>query len=130
MRAKLSFSGTMFTKTTEFKKVVDFSTNGRQVLIAPKTGSKIWISEFPTFAAAWVAAAFLNVAFETPEKRLDAKGSLPNGGVFDGIKSAFRQVQAEISDVIGQSDEEINILREIWEDYRGKYPNHVKDLNF
>lgn len=127
---KLSFSGTMFTKTTEFKKVVDFSTNGRQLLIAPKTGSKIWISEFPSFAAAWIASAFLNVAFETPEKRLDAKGSLPFGGVFDGVKSAFRQVHTEISDAISRSDEELNSMREIWEGYKHKYPKYVKDVNF
>ena len=127
---RVSFSGSMFTKTTEFKKIVDFTTNGRQILIAPKTGSKIWIAEFPSFEDAWIAAAFLNVAFETPEKRLDSKGTLPMGNVYDGIRAAFSQIQSEISSEIKQSEENLDQLKEIWNDFKGSYPNYVKDLNF
>ncbi len=125
---KVSLVGSMFTKSTEFKKMVDFQTNGRQILIAPKTGSKVWIAEFPRLADTWVAGSLLEAAYQCPQKRLDLKSTSEYGTIADVVRSNFNRALAEIDLAIENLESELKTFREVMEEYQRRYPKKVKGL--
>lgn len=125
---KVSLVGSMFTKTTEFKKLVDYQTNGSQILFAPKTGSKVWIAQFPRLADTWIVGSLLDAAYQSPEKRLDVKGTTDYGTIKDAVESNFRRAIAEVNLAISDSDAEIKIFREVLSEYARRYPSQVKPL--
>lgn len=125
---KVSLVGSKFTKTTEFKKLVDFQINGRQILFAPKTGSKVWIVEFPRLAEAIMVSALLGVAFETPERRLDNKASTIYGSVSKAVQANCQRALVEIDLAIEQSEESIAQYVESFKELQELYPAKIEDL--
>jgi hypothetical protein len=125
---KVSLVGSMFTKSTEFKKLVDFQTNGRQLLIAPKTGSKVWIVEFPRLADTWLAGSLLEAAYQCPQKRLDLKSTSEYGTIVDVVRSNFDRALAEIDLAIENLDLELKTFSEVMAEYQRRYPRRVRGL--
>ena len=70
---KISFVGGKFTKTTAFLKIVDCQVSDDQLLIAPASGTKVWICEFPRADLAWLANILIGSALETDNRLLDSK---------------------------------------------------------
>ena len=125
---KVSYSGSMFTKTTDFKKIVDFQYDGRQLLIAPRTGSKVWITQFELLEELWVAATLVGVAHEMDEKRLDAKAVTEYGDAATAVKSAFAKKMFEIQLAYESSVKEINSFRQRHAEFVEMFPTKVKNL--
>jgi hypothetical protein len=127
---KVSYSGSMFTKTTDFKKIVDFQYDGRQLLIAPRTGSKVWITQFQLLEELWVAVTLIGVAHEMDEKRLDAKAVTEYGDAATAVKSAFARKMLEIQLAYESSEKDIKSFRQKHADFLEMFPTKVKNLNF
>jgi len=127
---KVSYAGGMFTKTTDFKKIVDFRYRGRQLLIAPRTGSKVWITQFALLEELWIAAALVGVAHEMDEKRLDAKAVNEYGDAATAVKFAFERKLVEVQVAYEDSVEEIKSFRQTHAQYIEMYPTKVKKLDF
>lgn len=125
---RATFVGSMFTKSAEFKKIADYKPNSHQLLIAPRTGSKVWIVEFPSIEQAWVAELLLETAFATPQKRLDDKAESIYGNVLAELKSNFDRRVAEIELALQDSEDELLILREAWGEFMGNYPGRLDSL--
>lgn len=126
---KASVVGTMFTKTTEFKKLVDYATQGRQILFAPKTGSKVWIVEFPNYVDAWLASCFLAAAFETPEKRLDKKATSIYGNLSDSVVAQFKRAIAELEVTLGDGQSELSKLSAEYSSIQKQFPTKIAELS-
>ena len=126
---KVSYSGSMFTKTTDFKKIVDFQYDGRQLLIAPRTGSKVWITQFELLEELWVAATLIGVAHEMDEKRLDAKVVTEYGDAATAVKFAFERKLFEIQLAYESSAKEINSFRQRHAEFIEMFPTKVKKLD-
>ena len=126
---KVSYSGSMFTKTTDFKKIVDFQYDGRQLLIAPRTGSKVWITQFELLEELWVAATLIGVAHEMDEKRLDAKVVTEYGDAATAVKFAFERKLFEIQLAYESSAKEINSFRQRHAEFLKMFPTKVKKLD-
>lgn len=120
---RMTFAGSMFTKTTDFKKMADVTSNGRQILIAPKTGSKVWIVEFPTPEEAWIFTALIGAALSTPQRRLDETGESQYGSVYAEISANFRRTETEADLALQELAEELKILQEKWNEFRYMFPN-------
>jgi hypothetical protein len=127
---RVSYAGGMFTKTTDFTKIVDYQFKGRQLLIAPRTGSKVWITQFQLLEELWIAAALLSVAFEIDGKRLDAKGVSQYGETSLEVKAAFEYKLAEVQLAYEDSVEEIRSFRQTYSQYMEMFPTKVKKLDF
>lgn len=127
---KVSYSGSMFTKTTDFKKIVDFQYNGRQLLIAPRTGSKVWIIQFELLEELWIAATLVGVAHEMDDKRLDAKVVTEYGDAATAVKFAFERKLFEVQLAYEESVKEIKLLRQRHADFMKLFPTKVKNLDF
>jgi hypothetical protein len=127
---KVSYAGGMFTKTTDFKKIVDFQYKGRQLLIAPRTGSKVWITEFARLEELWIVAALIGVAHEIDEKRLDAKATTEYGDAQTAVQFAFKRKLMEVQLAYDDSVEEIRLFRQTYAQYQELFPTKVKDLGF
>ena len=125
---KASVVGTMFTKTTEFKKLVDYATQGRQILFAPKTGSKVWIVEFPNYVDAWLTSCFLAAAFETPEKRLDKKATSIYGNLSDSVAAQFKRAIAELEVTLGDGQSELSKLSAEYSSIQEQFPTKIAEL--
>jgi ribosomal protein L7/L12 len=125
---RVSFVGGMFTKSAEFKKIADYKSNSRQILIAPRTGSKVWIVEFPTLEEAWTGCLLLETAFATPQKRLDEKSGSIYGEITKELESNFNRAVAEIELAIQDSEDELKIFRDVWGEYLSQYPGRLKVL--
>lgn len=125
---KASIVGTMFTKTTEFKKLVDYATQGRQILFAPKTGSKVWIVEFPNYVDAWLASCFLTAAFETPEKRLDKKATSFYGTLSDAVVAQFKRAIAELEITLTDGQSELSKLSAEYSSLQEQFPTKIAEL--
>ena len=125
---RVSFAGSMFTKSAEFKKIAEYTAKSRQLLIAPRSGSKVWIVEFPTVAEAWTAKVLLETAIATPQKRLDEKGETIYGDVAAGFKGNFNRTVAEIELAIRESEDELQIFRDVWGELLNQYPGRLNAL--
>ena len=127
---KISYAGSMFTKTTDFKKMVDFQYKGRQLLVAPRTGSKVWITQFQNLEDLWLVSCVIGVALETDEKRLDAKANNEYGDSATAIDYAFKRKLAEVDLAHEDSVAEIKSFRETYAKYVELFPTKLKDLDF
>jgi len=127
---KVSYSGSMFTKTTDFKKIVDFQYNGRQLLIAPRTGSKVWIIQFELLEELWIAATLVGVAHDMDEKRLDVKAVTVYGDAATAVKFAFERKLFEIQIAYEASVNEIKSFRQRHAEFIETFPTMVKKLDF
>jgi len=112
---KISFVGSKFTKTSKFPNVVDIQVKGSQLLIAPTTGSKVWICEFPNRALLVVAACLMFSAISSRNRTLDSKcdSDFANASdlvrsnashLLDELTSGFTAHQLLISENITQLD--------------------------
>ena len=126
---KVSYSGNMFTKTTDFKKIVDFQYRGRQLLIAPRTGTKVWITQFGLLEELWIASALVGVAHEMDEKRLDAKGVTEYGDVATAVKYAFERKLIEVQVAYEDSAKEVKSFRKKHAEFVEMFPTKVKKLD-
>ncbi len=122
----VSFAGKMFTKTTDFKKIVDFSSKGRQILIAPKSGSKVWIAELPNIEDVWIAMALLDAGCQTPEKRLDEKATTIYESIFEEVIANCKRTLTEVDIAVAESDDELELFRDVLNEYRRILPKKVK----
>ena len=127
---KVSYAGSMFTKTTDFKKIVDYKYKGRQLLIAPRTGSKVWITQFQLLEELWIAVCLIQVALEIDEKRLDAKAKTEYGDAGTAVEFAFKRKLAELDLAYRDSLEEVASFRDTYAKYQQLFPGRVKDLTF
>jgi hypothetical protein len=127
---KISYAGSMFTKTTDFKKIVDYKYKGYQLLIAPKTGTKVWITEFSIIEDLWIAVALIQVALEIDEKRLDAKAVTEYGSAGTAVKFAFKRKVAELELAFDDSIKEVASFRDTYAKYQRLFPGRVKNLPF
>jgi hypothetical protein len=127
---KVSYSGSMFTKTTDFKKIVDFQYKDRQLLIAPRTGTKVWITQFGLLEELWIASTLVGVAHEMDEKRLDAKAVTEYGDAATAVKFAFERKLVEVQVAYADSKEEIKSFRQTHAQYMEMFPTKVKKLDF
>jgi ribosomal protein L7/L12 len=118
----------MFTKSAEFKKIAEYRAKSRQVLIAPRSGSKVWIVEFPSVAEAWTAKLLLETALATPQKRLDEKAESIYGDITGELKGNFNRSIAEIELAIQESEDELQIFRDVWGELLGQYPGRLNAL--
>ena len=125
---RVSFAGSMFTKSAEFKKIAEYRAKSRQVLIAPRSGSKVWIVEFPSVAEAWTAKLLLETALATPQKRLDEKAESIYGDITGELKGNFNRSIAEIELAIQESEDELQIFRDVWGELLGQYPGRLNAL--
>ena len=125
---RVSFAGSMFTKSAEFKKIAEYRAKSRQVLIAPRSGSKVWIVEFPSVAEAWTAKLLLETALATTQKRLDEKGESIYGDITGELKGNFNRTVAEIELAIQESEDELQIFRDVWGELLSKYPGRLNAL--
>ncbi|MCX6448791.1 MAG: hypothetical protein NTV18_06620 [Actinobacteria bacterium] len=121
----VSVIGSKFTKSTDFKKMVDFQTSGRQILFAPKTGTKVWIIEFPKLWQAIIVRDFLYTAFANLQSSPNSKMSAINSASADVMKENFKLTLAEIDFSIDESKEKLQEYREILENFQELYPNRV-----
>lgn len=121
----VSVIGSKFTKSTDFKKMVDFQTSGRQILFAPKTGTKVWIIEFPKLWQAIIVRDFLYTAFANLQSSPNSKLSAINSASADVMKENFKLTLAEIDFSIDESKEKLQEYREILENFQELYPNRV-----
>jgi len=127
---KISYAGSMFTKTTDFKKIVDYKYKGHQLLIAPRTGTKVWITEFSMIEDLWIAVALIQVALEIDEKRLDAKAVTEYGSAGTAVKFAFKRKVAELELAFDDSIKEVASFRDTYAKYQQLFPGRVKNLPF
>jgi uncharacterized membrane protein YgcG len=125
---RVSFAGSMFTKSAEFKKIAEYRAKSRQVLIAPRSGSKVWIVEFPSVAEAWTAKLLLETALATPQKRLDEKAESIYGDITGELKGNFNRSIAEIELAIQESEDELQIFRDVWGELLSQYPGRLNAL--
>ena len=94
---KISFAGGMFAKSTDFKKIVDYNTNGSTILIAPSTGTKVWICRLPSVADQWVVSALIEVAGQSSERKLSNTSKYMDVmNVREAFKSSVNYRRAEI----------------------------------
>jgi ribosomal protein L7/L12 len=125
---RVSYAGSMFTKSAEFKKIAEYRAKSRQVLIAPRSGSKVWIVEFPSVAEAWTAKLLLETALATPQKRLDEKAESIYGDITGELKGNFNRSIAEIELAIQESEDELQIFRDVWGELLSQYPGRLNAL--
>jgi hypothetical protein len=104
---KVSFAGGMFAKNTDFKKIIDYNTEGNAILIAPSTGTKVWICRFPTVADQWVVSALIEVAGQTDDRKLSKTSKYMDVmSVDEAFKSAINYRKAEIKLALDEIEEE------------------------
>jgi len=121
----VSVVGSKFTKSTDFKKMIDFQTSGRQILFAPKTGTKVWIIEFPKLWQAIIVRDFLYTAFSSLQDNPNSKMSAINSDNADIMKENFKLTLAEIDYSINESEEKLQEYREVLKNFQELYPNKV-----
>jgi len=97
---KVSFIGSMFTKTVPFLKIVDYQSSTLQTLIAPATGSKVWICEFPRIEWQWLCECLLGAAMDTDNRTLDVKAKTIYEDVHALVASEFTRMDHEVDLVI------------------------------
>jgi len=104
---KVSFAGGMFAKNTEFKKIVDYTTDGSSILIVPSTGTKVWICRFPEVADQWIASALIEVAGESSDRKLSKTSKyMEVMNVSEAFKSSINYRRAEIKLALEEIAEE------------------------
>jgi hypothetical protein len=97
----------MFAKNTDFKKIIDYNTEGNAILIAPSTGTKVWICRFPTVADQWVVSALIEVAGQTDDRKLSKTSKYMDVmSVDEAFKSAINYRKAEIKLALDEIEEE------------------------
>jgi uncharacterized membrane protein YgcG len=104
---KVSFMGGMFTKTTAFVKMVGYQYSDHQILIAPVTGTKVWICEFPRIDLAWLANLIIGTALDTDNRLLDSKALSTYRNAEDFLTSEFNKQCIEIQLAIERLEKEI-----------------------
>lgn len=118
---KVSFVGGMFTKSTDYKKIVALNNQGNQVLIAPSTGSKVWIVEFPTVPEQWFVSSLIHTAMEVDEKRLDQSAVSIYGDIVRSIESSFNAKRTEIDVEIVDSLIDLDRFKVLYEKFAKAY---------
>jgi len=121
----VSVVGSKFTKSTDYKKMIDFQTSGRQILFAPKTGTKVWIIEFPKLWQAIIVRDFLYTAFASLENSPNSKIAAINSANADIMKENFKLTLAEIDYSINESKEKLQEFKKILKNFQELYPNRV-----
>ena len=107
---RVSFAGSMFTRSTDYKKMLDFNSDANSLLIAPRTGTKVWITKFPLVSYAWAAHAILEVVVESESQILD-KTPLESGiSKLEMIQSNLRSKLFEINQVIESNQATVSDL--------------------
>jgi len=107
----VSFAGSLFTKSTDYKKMLDFNSDGSSVLVAPKTGNKVWISQFPGDHYALVIAVILEVIFDSDTKILDDSEKIEKQSKIEIIESRL-QTRLDLLEVqISTGREAISALK-------------------
>lgn len=130
---KVSFVGGMFTKSTAFSKIVDYQSSGLQTLVAPASGSKVWICEFPQIEWQWLSSCLLSAVFGTENRLLDSKGTTEYGDLESLIKSEFSRTKFEIDLTIEEYSSEIEAVKaglSKLEVKYGKLPAWVRKKNY
>jgi len=125
----VSVVGSKFTKSTDYKKLVDFQTNGRQILFAPKTGTKVWIIEFSKLWQAIIVRDFLYTAFASLEMNPNSKIPSINSSTADLMKENFKLTLAEIDYSIKESKEKMQEYRTTLKNFERLYPNKVSHFD-
>ena len=105
---KVSFVGGMFTKTTPFLKIVDYQISNDQLLIAPVTGSKVWICEFPRTEYTWLVNILVGAAMDTDNRTLDSKVVTIYETATSLVNSEFNRQCMEIQLAIESFEEDID----------------------
>jgi hypothetical protein len=124
---KVSFAGGMFTKNTEFKKIIDYNTEGNAILIAPSTGTKVWICRFPTVADQWVVSALIEVAGLSDDRKLSKTSKYMDVmSVDEAFKSAVNYRKAEIKLAIEEINEDKVTLDKQLDNLRAVYGSRIK----
>lgn len=108
---RASFAGSMFTKSTEYKKMVDYNYDGNTILIAPRTGSKVWIVKFPSVEYAWVVRAILNGVIDSDTQIFDDSETRYGPKISEFIESGFRAKLFEINELIKEENSGLNSAR-------------------
>ena len=70
----------------------------------------------------------LDTAFATPQKRLDEKSGSIYGSISEELKSNFNRAVAEIELALQESEDEIDVFREVWREYLNQYPGKLNAL--
>ena len=125
---RVSFAGSMFTRSTEYKKIADYRSQSRQILIAPRSSSKVWIVEFPSEAKAWTAELLLGTALATPQKRLDEKSGSIGLDIKNEFMGSFEETVTEIESDIRKLEDELQAFRDAWREYLRQYPGRLNAL--
>ena len=125
---RVSFVGSMFTKSAEYKKIADYRSQSGQILIAPRSGSKVWIVEFPSEAKAWTAEFLLGTALATPQKRLDEKSGSIGRDIKNEFMGNFEETVAGIESDIRKLEDELHAFRDAWREYLRQYPGRLNAL--
>ena len=97
---RASFAGSMFTKSTEFKKMLDYNSDSTTILIAPRTGSRVWIVKFPSVEYVWLVRAILNAIVDSESQVFDNSATKYGPKISDFIESGFRAKLFEITELI------------------------------
>jgi hypothetical protein len=125
---KISFVGGKFTKTTDYKKLIDSVLDGYQILIAPSSGSKVWICEFPTVAHQWIVALILAAASESETRTLDADTKSNYGGAKETLRALSKLQVRELELAVEYFGGEISRLGELYSVYQDAYGAKVPSL--
>ncbi len=129
---RIAFIGQMFTRNTDFRKILGFSTDDeRSLLIAPETRSKVWIIETPTNEA----RAFLQIMLMAAEsRRRELGGILDRGyvtryGVDHPLVEVLAAARDELADALAQQMDAIHSIAssrglppDAWRDRLGDLP--------
>lgn len=92
----ISFVGSQFTRTTEFRKVVDSERRGRQILIAPSNASKVYILGFESEVESFLVFVLLWSATQEPSRTLDqSRQGVLEHGLIGAATARAEQVLAD-----------------------------------
>jgi hypothetical protein len=108
---RASFAGSMFTKSTEFKKMIDFNSDADSVLIAPRTGTKVWVVRFPSVEYSWAIRAILNAIVDSDSQIYDDSATKYGPTIGDFIQSEFRTKFFEIDELLKEEKAGISDLK-------------------
>jgi hypothetical protein len=108
---RASFAGSMFTKSTEYKKMLDYNYDGNTILIAPRTGSKVWIAQFQSVEYAWVVRAILNGIIDSETQIFDDSKTKYGPKISEFIESGFRAKLFEINELIKDENSALNSVK-------------------
>ena len=108
----VSFAGALFTKNTDYKKMLDFNSDQYSILIAPRTGNKVWIVKFPGDHFPIIVETILDAVFEFESRVID-DGDGPNSkSKIKFIKEKLANLNDEFVNQIEINEESVKALNQ------------------